>query len=114
VQKGTHVHIEVLMQPLPISESCGGHYQLALMTFTALPWYYDGLGYVVLYHLYLDGKFQQTYRYEIAHKGIVWLPLVLFIWANYFTTGETEAFEETARQFAVDADTDGYFRAAEP
>jgi hypothetical protein len=111
---GIHAQIEILTQPLPPSESCGIRYQLARMTFTALPWYYDGLGYVVLYHLYLDGKIQRTYRYEITHKGIVWLPLALFIWANYFTTGETEAFEETARQFVVDAERDGYFQAPAP
>lgn len=108
---GTHVYIEILQKPLPSSESCGIQYHLASMTLTALPWYYDGLGYVVLYHLYLDGKLQHTYRYEITQKGIVWLPLGLLIWMNYFTTGETEAFEETARQFAVDAERDGYFQA---
>ena len=40
--------------------------------------------------------------------------LGLFAWVNYFTTGETDAFEETARQFVVDAERDGYFRAPSP
>lgn len=110
--KGTHVNIEVLRKPPPDSKPCRSLGSLlALVTFTAVPWHYDGLGYVVLYNLYVDGKIQRTYRYEIIQKGIMWLPLALFIWANYFTTGETEAFKETVRQFAVDAERDRYFQA---
>ena len=84
------------------------------MSLYALPCYYDAGGVVVLYNLYIDGKLQRLYRYEITEKGIQWLPLALFIWVNYFTTGETDAFEETARQFVADAERDGYFPAPLP
>jgi len=107
---GTHVRIEALRKSLSLS----AWWALAQMSLFALPWYHEGSGYVVLYDLYLDGKLQRTYRYEITEKGIVWLPLLLFTWVNYFTTGETEAFEETARQFVADAERDGYVRAPSP
>lgn len=115
---GTHVDIEVLLKQHPICTdvltwSYTWH-ALAGMSLFALPWYDDDHGQVVLYNLYLDGKLQHTYRYEITQKGIVWLPLVLFLWANYFTAGETETFEETARQFVADAERDGYVRAPSP
>lgn len=112
--KGTHMYIEVLSTPFLYSESSALLCGLAQMSLYALPCYYDAGGVAVLYNLYIDGKFQRTYRYEITEKGVYWLPLALFIWANYFTTGETEAFEETARQFAVDAERDGYFPAPSP
>ena len=111
---GTHVHTEVLRKPFFNSELSYILSRLTLASLAALPFYHDWQGYVVLYHLYLDGKLQSTYRYEITEKGIVWLPLGLFAWVNYFTTGETEAFEETARQFVADAERDGYFRGPSP
>lgn len=110
---GTHVHLEVLLKQHPI---CTGPLtweamwnSFAGISLFALPWYEDDHGHVVRYHLYIDGTLQRTYRYEITQKGIVWLPLVLFLWTNYFTPGETEAFEETARRFVADAVRDGYF-----
>ena len=65
-------------------------------------------------NLYIDEKLERTYRYEITEKRIGWLPLVLFLWVNYFTPDETDAFEETARQFVADAERDGYVRAPSP
>ena len=111
---GTHVHLEVLLKQHPICTTAltwsFTWHSLAGMSLFSLPWYDDDHGHVVRYHLYIDGTLQRTYRYEITQKGIVWLPLVLFLWTNYFTPGETEAFEETARQFVADADRDGFFR----
>jgi hypothetical protein len=108
---GTHVHIEVLRKPFSQRSLLS---LLTMISFAAVPFYHDSHGYVVLYNLHLDGKLQSTYRYEITEKGIAWLPLLLFTWVNYFTTGETEAFEETARQFVADAERDGYVRAPSP
>ena len=110
----THVHIEVLRKPFFNSGSAYSLFGLTVASYAALPFYHDWKGYVVLYHLYIDGKLQSTYRYEITEKGITWLPLLLFAWVNYFTAGETEAFEETARQFVADAERDGYFRGPSP
>ncbi len=108
---GTHVHIEVLRKPFSSPTLLS---LLTMISYAAVPFYHDSHGYVVLYNLHLDGKLQSTYRYEITEKGIAWLPLLLFTWVNYFTTGETEAFEETARQFVADAERDGYVRAPSP
>ena len=111
---GTHVHIEVLSKPFFNSVLAYHLARLNIASFMLVPWYHDSHGYVVLYNLHLDGKLQSTYRYEITETGIMWLPLGLFAWVNYFTTGETEAFEETARQFVADAERDGYIRAPSP
>lgn len=111
---GTHVKVEVALKLHP---GCTGNLLLGLWnllafaSFYTFPWLVDDHGYFVRYQLYIDRALQHTYRYEITQKGIVWLPLGLFSWANYFTPGATEAFEETARHFVVDAEKDGYFQA---
>jgi len=113
---GTYVHLEVLLKQHPICTTAltwsSTWHSFAGMSLFLLPWYDDDHGHVVHYHLYVDGALQRTYRYEISQKGIVWLPLVFFLWTNYFMAGETEAFEETARQFVADADRDGFFLAS--
>jgi hypothetical protein len=84
---------------------------LAFASFYTIPLIDDDHGYFVHYHLHIDGALQHTYRYEITQKGIIWLPLLgFFIWAERFAPGETDAFEETARHFVVDAERDGYFQ----
>lgn len=107
---GTHVHIEVEGKPSSNSElSLRWAFLIAHYLFV-LPSYLNDYGYAVYYNLYINEKFERTYRYELTQKKLLWLPLALFVWVNYFTTGETDAFEETARQFVVDAERDGYVR----
>jgi hypothetical protein len=112
-QKDAHVKVEVALKLHP---SCPGSLLLQLWQLLAyasafaFPYLDDDHGYFVRYQLYIDGALRHTYRYQITQKGVVWLPLGLFSWANYFTPGETDAFEETARYFVVDAERDGFFQ----
>lgn len=57
----------------------------------------------VLYDVYREGVHQERYEYRIHRKTFVWLPMVLFVWVNLFTTSESEAFEAVTKQFLVDA-----------
>ena len=81
-----------------------------LQTATAVfPWWSSGAGYTVEYLLYVDGKRERSYSYEITKKGVGWIGLLPVAWINWFTHDEKDAFRATAYQFFRDADRDGYF-----
>jgi hypothetical protein len=81
-----------------------------LQTVTAvIPWWSSGAGYTVEYLLYVDGKRERSYSYEITKKGVGWIGLLPVAWINIFTQDEKDAFRATAYQFFRDADRDGYF-----
>ena len=81
-----------------------------LQTATAvIPWWSSGAGYTVEYLLYVDGKRERSYSYEITKKGVGWIGLLPVAWINLFTHDAKDAFRATAYQFFRDADRDGYF-----
>ena len=75
-----------------------------------LPVYSGKGGYIVRYELYIDKQLRKVYRYEITEKMVVWLGLLPFVWVNFFTYTEEEAFVATAHQFFHDAEADGFFQ----
>jgi hypothetical protein len=80
-----------------------------LQTVTAvIPWWSSGAGYTVEYLLYVDGKRERSYSYEITKKGVGWIVLLPVAWINFFTQDAKDAFRATAYQFFRDADRDGY------
>ena len=50
----------------------------------------DSSGFVVEYNLYVNGKSERLYRYEVNRKGIFWIGLLPFAWLNAFTTSATD------------------------
>lgn len=83
---------------------------LLLQASTAIvPWWSSGAGYTVEYILYVDGKRERSYSYEITKKGVGWIGLLPMAWINLFTQDAKGAFRATAYQFVHDADRDGYF-----
>ncbi len=74
-----------------------------------LPVYSGEGGYLVRYWLYIDKQLKKTYRYEITEERLVWLGLLPFVWVNFFTASQKDAFLATAHQFFHDAELDGYF-----
>jgi len=74
-----------------------------------LPAYSGEGGYLVRYELYIDKQLKKTYRYEITEERLVWLGLLPFVWVNFFTASQKDAFLATAHQFFHDAELDGYF-----
>jgi hypothetical protein len=74
-----------------------------------IPWWSSDAGYTVEYLLYVDGKREHTYSYEITKKGVGWIVLLPVAWINFFTHDEKDAFRATTYQFFRDADRDGYF-----
>ena len=75
---------------------------------TIFPWWSSGAGYTVEYILYVDGKRERSYSYEITKKGVGWIVLLPVAWINFFTQDAKDAFLATAYQFFRDADRDGY------
>jgi hypothetical protein len=74
-----------------------------------VPWWSSGAGYTVDYLLYVDGKRERVYSYEITKKGVAWIGLLPVAWINFFTQDAKDTFRATAYQFFRDADRDGYF-----
>ena len=91
------------------------HLALLLQGTTAVfPWWSSGAGYAVEYILYVDGKRERSYSYEITKKGVAWIGLLPVAWINFFTQDAKDAFRATAYQFFRDADRDGYFGGTQP
>lgn len=73
----------------------------------ALPYYAGEGGTTVVYTLYRDGRFKQTYRYPITKKGAGWIVLLPFAWLNFFTNDLKDAVRGATLQFLIDAQRDG-------
>jgi hypothetical protein len=80
-----------------------GYISIAFSTF--LPAWSLQDGYVIDYHLFVDGQQKKVFEYEVTRKVSLWIALLPFIWVNLLTYDETEAFEATAYQFLQDANT---------
>ena len=72
-----------------------------------LPYYAGEGGTTVVYTLYRDGRFNQTYRYPITKQGAGWIVLLPFAWLNFFTNDLKDAVRGTTLQFLIDAQRDG-------
>ncbi len=93
---------EPLLLPIPLAV-------LLQMSTAIVPWWSSGAGYTVEYILYVDGKEERSYSYEITKKGVGWIGLLPMAWINLFAQDAKDAFRATAYQFVHDADRDGYF-----
>jgi hypothetical protein len=90
-----------LLLPIPLAV-------LLQMSTAIFPWWSSGAGYTVEYTLYVDGKQERSYSYEITKKGVGWIGLLPVAWINFFTQDGKDAFRATTYQFFRDADRDGY------
>jgi hypothetical protein len=100
-EKGLYVEVVTSWKPMTMPALIFGYMSVA--TLTLLPAWSTQDGYSVKYHVYIDGREVETYKYAIRRKTGLWIVLLPFAWINLFTYNESDAFEATAFQFVSDA-----------
>lgn len=100
-QKGVYCLVDVEWKPPGLSAVIF-HY-VSLVTLTALPSWSVQEGFIIRYHLFVDGVGRKTFEYKIMRKREVWIGLLAVSWLNWFAYTQAEAFEATAFQFFEDA-----------
>jgi hypothetical protein len=76
---------------------------LSVSSLTFLPAWSTREGYIVRYHVFVDGTRRETFAYAVTRKFGLWLGLLPFAWINFQTYSEAQAFDATAQQFFRDA-----------
>ena len=77
---------------------------ISVSTLTLFPAWSTKDGYYVIYEVFMDGKRQKSFTYEIRRKAFMWIVMLPFSWINAFTYSEEEAFQATAQRFFKEAD----------
>ena len=95
---GTHINV-YLTDVDDLSLWC----RVAAWTLDLLPCWVDGAVFATHFDIYSDNVLKKTYSYEIRRKGLSWIPLLPFIWVNFFIPQYTDAFSATVNQFIADA-----------
>jgi hypothetical protein len=62
--------------------------------------------YDVLFALTTPGSGTRTYRYALAEKGLIWLPLLPFWWISALTPSAEDAARTIVRRFIADSTGD--------
>lgn len=99
---GAFIRATITTLPPSVPAAAWGYVSGATLAFL-LPAASTQDGYRVTYELYQNGQRQRRASYEFHRKTLVWLPMVVVSWVNFFTPSEKEAFEATARQFLAEA-----------
>lgn len=100
-EKGVYCLVDPKWKPFGIAALVFGY--ISFSTLTMLPAWSLQEGFIIDYHLFIDGERQRTFEYEITRKGALWAGLLPLIWINFFTYSEAQAFEATAYRFFEDA-----------
>ncbi|MFQ5779271.1 MAG: hypothetical protein ACE5HN_00625 [Nitrospiria bacterium] len=100
-KEGIYCLVQVEWKTPSVPAVVFGYISLSFLTF--LPAWSQEEGYIVNYHLFVDGEKKKIFDYEISRKTGMWVVLLPFIWVNLMTPSEAEAFEATAYQFFEDA-----------
>lgn len=98
--KGIYCEVDVRWKALGASAFFGS---ISYLFYTLIPVWSTKEGYQVAYHVYVDGEKRRTFEYDITRKMAAWIGLLPFIWINWFTYDEDQAFEATTFQFFEDA-----------
>ena len=99
--KGIYCVVDVQYTPPGLPALIFGYVSVGTLTFVPAWSLHDG--YVVAYHVFMDGEKKRTFEYEITRKVGLWAFLLPLAWVNVMTYSEAEAFEATAYQFFEDA-----------
>lgn len=75
----------------------------SLSTLTILPAISDEDGFDLRFEVYRDGKLVLSREYETRRFMVLWLGTLPFLWLNWLTTSEEEAFAAMTQQFLIDA-----------
>jgi hypothetical protein len=78
---------------------------LSAITFTILPAWSTKDGYDLYFELYRDDIKVKTFDYRIKRVGGVWIALLPFVWVNFLTNSEEDAFEAATYQFFRDVES---------
>lgn len=100
--KGLLINANVRGVSPSISAAAFGY--LSYSTLTFLPFWSTQDGYEIDFEVYNNGKRLKNYNYSFNRRTFVWMPMILFVWVNYFTPSEKDAFEAITRQFLKDAE----------
>lgn len=103
--KGLFLEVHVQWVPPTATAMVFGY--LSVATLTILPAYSGHDGYVVSYRLFRDGELAKVYQYPVTRKVALWLPLLVLVWVNAMTPGESKVFTRTTHRFLADAAADG-------
>jgi hypothetical protein len=100
-QKGLFVSVKVDTIAPSVPAILFGY--ISYCTLTLTPFWSTKDGYYVTYEVFMNGKRQKSFTYEIRRKAFVWIVMVPFSWINAFTYSEEEAFRATANRFFKEA-----------
>ena len=100
------LYVKSTVENMPPSVGSGVSMYVSYATIFIIPAWSTSDGSRLLFDVYRDGAHQKRYEYAVQRKTFVWLPMVLFLWVNFFTTSESEAFEAVTRQFLREANAD--------
>lgn len=100
-REGIYCLVETQWMPLSMPALIFGY--ISIIYLTILPAWSTQEGYVVRYHLFVNGEKKETFEYEITRKTGLWIVFLPFAWINFLTYSEAEAFEATAYQFFEEA-----------
>jgi hypothetical protein len=65
--------------------------------------------YSVAFSVFKGQQLTREYQYSFTKGGVAGLLVLPFVWINFFTSSEEEAFQTVARQFLFDLQRDGNF-----
>jgi len=106
--KGLYCYVDVNSYSSPFTASEFMQLVLSAITVWVIPNFIENRIVVeVEYKLHRDGKFVQSYQYNVYNKGASGILLLPFAWVNFFTYSLEDAFRATTYQFLLDAQRDG-------
>ena len=108
-EKGCYLRVSPEWR-LPSMAAMGFGY-LSFATSTILPAWSTKDGYDLYFTFYRDGSKVKTFDYKIERTAAMWLGLLPFVWVNFLTNSETDAFEVATYQFF--SDLEAYLAAAD-
>ncbi len=106
-KEGIFCSVDVIYKPG--SQAANFFEGVTLFTLFAIPSFSGTFGHIVKYDLYVNTELKKSYRYEITKTEGVWIGFLPFLWVNFLTPSEADAFRATTYQFFFDAEQDGYF-----
>ncbi|MCC5815789.1 MAG: hypothetical protein JJT78_13635 [Leptospira sp.] len=77
-------------------------FYLSYLTYTIVPAWSNQYGYNVFIEFYSHGNKNFETYYLIRKEIAIWIGLIPFIWVNFLTGFETEAFSQLYDQFIID------------
>lgn len=98
---GTFVEVTPLYREPSFMAMLFGYFSLS--TLTILPAISDEDGFDLRFEVYREGKMVFSREYETRRFMVLWAGTLPFLWANWLTASEEDAFAAVTQQFLMDA-----------